>query len=368
MAALYQPWLSDGAKQFQKLAATGYPTPQTPAEIPAGCCLLFADGLRYDVGQKLSVEINKRGWPLESSWNWVRLPSVTATCKPAVSPVAGLLGGAVDEDQFRPQISAEGKVLTPDRYRKLLQGGGVQYLEQDETGDPAGRAWTECGTIDHTGHKDGLRLARRIAEEVRALVDRIRSLLEAGWKETRVVTDHGWLLVPGGLPKVTMPAYLTETRWGRCAVVRGGAHVEVPLVPWSWCGEVQIAVATGIGAFRAGLEYDHGGLSLQECLVPQLTVRPVAAAQTGKIESVAWRGLRCRIETSGVTSEWKLDLRTLPNDPTSLAGGAQPVEANGHVSLLVEDDDYLGKPAVLVLISPVGQVASKRSTLIGGED
>jgi hypothetical protein len=368
VAALYQPWLSEGAKQFQKLAVTGYPAPQIPAEIPAGCCVLFADGLRYDIGQNLGAEIEKRGWPLESSWGWVRLPSVTATCKPAVSPVAGLLGGAVDEDQFRPQISADGKVLTQDRFRKLLQDNGVQYLDQDETGDTAGRGWTECGSIDHTGHKDGLRLARRIAEEVRALVDRIRALLEAGWKEIRVVTDHGWLLVPGGLPKVAMPAYLTETRWGRCAVVREGAHVEVPMVPWGWCGELHIAVAPGIGAFRNGLEYDHGGLSLQECLVPRLTVRPVAAVQAGKIESVVWRGLRCRIETSGVTPDWKLDLRTSPNDPTSLAGGAQPVDANGHASLLVENDDYLGKPAVLVLVSPAGQVTNKRLTLIGGED
>jgi hypothetical protein len=44
------------------------------------------------------------------------------------------------------------------------------------------------------------------------------------------------------------------------------------------------------------------------------------------------------------------------------------VDANGNASLLVEKDEYLGKPAVLVLISPAGQVTSKRSTLIGGED
>jgi hypothetical protein len=165
-----------------------------------------------------------------------------------------------------------------------------------------------------------------------------------------------------------MPAYLTETRWGRCAVVREGSHVEVPMVPWGWCGELHIAVAPGIGAFRNGLEYDHGGLSLQECLVPQLVVRAVAAAYAGKIESVVWRGLRCRVETSGAAADWKIDLRTSPNDPKSLAGGAQPVDANDHGSLLVENDDYLGKPAVLVLISPTGQVTNKRSTLIGGED
>jgi len=28
-----------------------------------------------------------------------------------------------------------------------------------------------------------------------------------------VVTDHGWLLMPEGLPKVELPAYLAATKW-----------------------------------------------------------------------------------------------------------------------------------------------------------
>ena len=40
------------------------------------------------------------------------------------------------------------------------------------------------------------------------------------------------------------------------------------MVPWGWAGTVHIAVPPGIGAFRDGLEYNHGGLSVQECLVP----------------------------------------------------------------------------------------------------
>ena len=34
--------------------------------------------------------------------------------------------------------------------------------------------------------------------------DRITELLAAGWKRVRVVTDHGWLLLPGGLPKIDL--------------------------------------------------------------------------------------------------------------------------------------------------------------------
>lgn len=365
---LYEPWLADGATCFQKLVTAGdQPAPVEPGKIPEGCCLLFADGLRYDVGQRLLAEMADRGWEVEASWSWVLSPSVTATAKPAVSPVAGLLDGDPAEDEFRPRIKAEGKALTHPRFKQLLADQGVEFLAEGATGDPKGRAWTECGTIDRTGHKEGAKLARRIAEEIRGLIDRIRQLVAAGWKEVRVATDHGWILLPGGLPKVEMPNYLTETRWGRCAIVREGSHVEVPRVPWGWNAQVYVAVATGIGAFRAGLEYDHGGLSLQECVVPSFTVRTPAVESAAKIETSTWRGLRCRVEVAGAGAGWHVDLRTAPGDAGTSLAAPQPIE-EGRASLLVEDDDQIGVPAVLVLVSPDGQVVAKRSTLVGGED
>lgn len=368
ITAVYQPWLTAGATRFQQLVAAVYPETPPPAGGLEGCCVLFADGLRFDVGQRLLAEIEARGWQAEASWGWVRMPTVTATAKPAVSPIAALLTGSPEEDQFRPS-SADGKTLTHDRFKKLLEQQGFQFLDENKAGDPKGRAWTECGSIDHTGHKEGAKLARRVAEEVRSLVDRLRMLLDAGWKEVRVVTDHGWLLLPGGLPKVTMPAYLAETQWGRCAIVREGNKVDVPIVPWGWCAQVQIAVATGIGAFRAGLEYDHGGLSLQECLVPRLTVRSRVVPPAGKIDSVVWRGMRCRVQVSGVGEGWLVHLRTSPADPSNtLAGAPQSLDDEGRVSLLVEEDSRIGEPAVVVLLSPDGQVTAKRSTLVGGED
>ena len=38
------------------------------------------------------------------------------------------------------------------------------------------------------------------------IVDRIEQWLEKGIKSIRVVTDHGWLLLPGGLPKAELPS------------------------------------------------------------------------------------------------------------------------------------------------------------------
>ena len=140
------------------------------------------------------------------------------------------------------------------------------------------------------------------------------------------------------------------------------------MVAWGWCGDLHVAVATGIGAFRAGLEYDHGGLSLQECLVPSFTVRSSVAQELAKIESIAWRGLRCRIEVTGGGQGWQVDLRASAADAASSLVTPQPVDEDGRASLLVEDDNRIDDPAVVVLISPDGQVTNKRSTLVGGED
>ena len=57
-------------------------------------------------------------------------------------------------------------------------------------------------------------MCKRIGELLSGLVSRVEKLLEAGWKKVRIVTDHGWLLLPGGLPKSEMPGFLVETTMG----------------------------------------------------------------------------------------------------------------------------------------------------------
>jgi hypothetical protein len=242
--AVYRPWLEDAARRFQVLVnehplpsyavhATGAAT-TTRTRAESGCVILFADGLRFDIGQKLKAVILARGWQVDERWHWVALPSVTATAKPAVSPVADQLSADVEADEFRPCVAATGKVLTAERFRQLLAEHGYQVLAAGETGDPAGMAWTELGDLDHYGHMQGWKLAWRVDEVVREFVDRLTALLEAGWKQVRVVTDHGWLLMPGGLPKIDLPAFLAESRWGRCATLKTNVQVSGTLVSSYW--------------------------------------------------------------------------------------------------------------------------------------
>jgi hypothetical protein len=368
---LYQPWLRDMAERFQQLAPEVLEHPSrkaTKKELSKGTCILFADGLRYDVGQKRRAALDKRGLAVNAGWHWSALPPVTPTAKPALSPVADLLAGTADGDGFCPALADTEKKLTNDRFHQLLEGRGYQILKGDATGDPSGLAWTECGQIDRTGHDQGALLARRIEEEVHALADRTAALLTAGWKEVQIVTDHGWLLLPGGLPKEELPGYLAQDRWGRCAVPKPGSIVTVPQRTWHWSKSVWIALAPGISCFIAGKEYAHGSLSLQECLVPELKVKAAKTAPAASIKSAKWVRMRCKIEVEGNAAGLRVDLRTKLADAASSLVTAKPIEADGTVSLMVEEDSLLGTAAFLVLVTSAGQVVQKHSTTVGGEE
>lgn len=367
--ALYAPWLAQAAEAFQA-AVTQHPLPvagkQPNAEPKPGRVILFADALRYDVGQLLREHLEAAGMAVQQDWRFVALPSLTATSKPAISPAAASIDAHSQPSGFQPQVAGSDQALTTDRLRKLLQEQGCQVLLGQDTGDSSGTGWTELGDLDRQGHKEGWKLAWRIEEVLRDLCARIRQLFEAGWREVVVVTDHGWLLLPGNLPKRNLPHYLADTRWGRCATLKDVATTELQVVPWHWNPDVRIAMAPGIGVFREGLEYAHGGLSPQECIVPIFTVsRPISTAHAA-ITSAVWRGLRCRITVEGDAAGLLADIRLKTADPaSSIVTQAKPVEDDGQVALLVPDESHEGTAALVVLLDAEGHVVAKLPTLVG---
>ena len=371
--AVYRPWLERAAQHQQALAAND-PIPcadgtdQSDLSVDAGGVVLFADGLRFDVSQRLVGRMRQRGMEPELSWRWAGLPTVTATAKPAVSPVVSAIAGGSPGDGFSP-VTADGKqMLTTDRFRKLLKSAGYQVLAPSDTGDPSGRGWTEDGSLDKLGHDLKGRLAAQIDDQVELLLERIETLLTAGWREIRVVTDHGWLWLPGGLPKVDLPHYLTECRWARCAAVKGASKIDVPTASWYWNADERVALAPGIGCFKAGHEYAHGGLSPQESVVPVISVAASSAGEsTVVVTDVSWVGMRCRIHVQGDEAGLRVQLRTRVNDATTAFSEARDVGKSGDVSLLVEDEDQEGISAAVVVLDSSGRSVSQMPTIVGGE-
>lgn len=366
---IYTQWADETARGFQ----AAYQRNPLPAlrnfeviEVPAGCCLLFADGLRFDVGQDLAATLRTRGLAAEVAWRWSALPSVTATAKPAVTPVAKFFEGRELNEDFAPQASS-GRPVVAALLKATMATEGVEILESPETAPatPQSRGWFEIGNIDSLGHKVEAGLAQYLHTEVEQLASTVQQLVSAGWRTVRIVTDHGWLLLDGGLPKVDLPKHLTESRWGRSAVASTGTPPDTVQVAWFWNPAEVVHTPPGIACFNKTTGYSHGGLSPQECVIPVLTVRGEGRpAAVGQISAVAWAGFRCVVDCVGAPAGSRVDIRIGKPAGVSAIASPKQVPADGNLSIPV-DDEHEGKDLVVVLLGPGGEPLAQRKTKFG---
>lgn len=367
VTALYGEWLDRGARTLQSSLSHGVPEATHEEEGEPGTCIMFVDGLRLDVAHDVAAALSIREF-VEVQWRFAAIPTVTSTAKPAVSPIA--------PDLFQgPELAAStrdgGPALSAVGFRKLLADRSWQYIGDGSWGDPAGRGWTEGGDIDTQGHTLAGKFPRRLASEVKEIAERVLALLDLGWRRVVIVTDHGWLYLPGGLPKVELPIHATEVRKGRCARVAEGANVVMPTFPWRWNSSTAIAVATGSACFEADKEYEHGGVSPQELVTPRVVVErpPQAAVSTlpTAIRGVKWVGLRCRLQVADAPVGASGDLRTKPADAGTSLLDAPKAILDGKCSIVVPDDTKGGLAAIIVVLAPEGGVIAQRLTTVGGE-
>jgi hypothetical protein len=375
VAAILQPWLDDTAKRFQAAVQShGLPAPadQPPIAALPGGCLLFADGLRYDVARQLQKRLEEMAITGSLTTRWAGLPTVTATAKPAITPLIDQIQGQALPEDFAPNFR-NGKATSAAELRKALEAEGYGVLTDgtlDLLPSPEAKGWLEIGDLDHRGHQLQDQLPSVIGPEIERLALRIQALLAAGWNSVQIVTDHGWLYCPGGLPSAELPKHLTASKWARCAAIKGDSQVPVPTASWSWNASAHFATPAGSACFNTGStnSYAHGGISLQECLTPVLVVSGGGgSASAAAITEISWTGLRCNLEVSGGTAGMTADLRREAAGGPSVATTAKPID-DGGARLLVEDDELEGAAVVAVLLSPDSRVIAQRRTRVGGEN
>lgn len=370
---LYEPWLDGSARHFQSLVA------QVPSEARQAVgksttdkdtCVLFVDGLRFDLAGKLAAKLEEHSFRVNLSHRLSPLPTVTATAKVVASSIVDSIRGGNGED-FAPliQVKAGWRPLNAALLRECLEGTGVEFLDSNENRIPSGSnngGWTECGKIDSHGHSLQADLVHQLEAELDRIAERVKSLLGTGWRRIRIVTDHGWLLLPGGLPKVDLPIYLVETKWARCAVVKGEPNLNVPVSAWYWNADVRIASPPGIACFNAGNSYAHGGISPQECVVPEILIEPGASSVYATIKSVEWRAMRCRVNIESNDPKVRVDLRTnWKQESSSIVATVKEVGVSGEVSLAVADDAFEGAAATVVALDIDGKVITTQTTCVG---
>lgn len=381
----YLPWAEESARHLQKaVSQSGYPggnsSTQKAPSYGQGECLLFVDGLRFDAAKRLADLLADIGYRVDERITWAALPTVTPTGKPAVSPVRDKIKGPeanLDDDlnantDFEPSVAASGQSLKGGYHlKRLMKEAGWTILDSSSTGSGKGNSWCEFGNtnIDSEGHNRGWKLAFHLESILGEIQDRVVQLLVAGWKNVRIVTDHGWILLPGGLPKTDLPSALTQNKWGRCAVLKPGSATEESLYPWHWNPERHFALAGGISCYREGTEYDHGGLSLQECLILELNVSAGKALEKPsaiEITDAVWKGLRCTVALDGEFQGLTLDIRTQPGNPaSSKVVGTKPIKDNGTASVVIENEELAGTDAAIVLLDAKGKLVAVQDTIIG---
>lgn len=360
---IYKPWLEVFTEKFQQhfISPDSSQTPQPEAPV-----VLFIDALRYDVAKDLVKRLSNLG-EVELTHHITALPSLTPTAKPYNSPLSKEISRTSSIKDFRPSLN--GKDLTTNLFRNALSEVDYKYISSPAEIEPDAKYWLEIGTLDTRGHQEQSGMVRRIPELLDEAVDLIQRIHEQGIKKITIVTDHGWLLLPGGLPKATATKDLLEIRWGRCALIKEGAKVDLPQYPWTWNPEIYIAYAPGIAFFKANEEYAHGGISAQECIVPQITLSfKQNEALSGRISDVDWNNLICHITLEDAPDGFLVDIRRVKDDENSsvvFSKKAKRVVKDNKARLMV-DDTYEREAAHVILMNKEKIILDTKLVTIGG--
>lgn len=365
LRAVYLPWLDIGAMALQQLAADGkvpFAKPVKPPTPPKRAALLFVDGLRMDLAQRLAALLHAEGATAKMDYTWSGFPTITATCKRLASPAAALLAAA-SPDGLVPCF--EGKPAQKPVLLKAIETAGWVSSESLLEDKPV---WQEVGRFDERGHA----LGADLATQARDLLDEVAGIalqLARRGHRVRIVTDHGWLLMPGGLPQAPLVAGLTVAggKGHRVATLKEGAPTTYPRFPWSWDSGVLLATPTGTRAFYAGVEYAHGGVSPQECILPVLDVTAEPEAEPIVIKPT-WRRLRLNVEVQG-GARLMFDVR-LGSDISGesiLPRGPRALDDLGQVGVLIPDE-HEGKQVCMVVHPPNApqDVRARRIAVIEG--
>ncbi len=265
------------------------------AERPKPVAYFLVDAMRFEMGVELSERLPKTS---EVSVRHAvgALPSITPIGMAALQPGAsgsfsvveqvGKLGARI-EDAFLPDLPARRKFaasrvphlvdialdellsLQPTKLAKRVEGAQVVLVRSQE--------------IDHAGETGFTFQTRQVMDTViDNLARAIRKLAAVGVEHAVVAADHGHLFFPSDRDesmRIDAPGGATVDLHRRCWIGRGGATpagcIRVAASALGYDSDLDLVFPSGLGVFKAGgdLAYHHGGPSLQELIIPVLTVR-----------------------------------------------------------------------------------------------
>jgi len=367
--SIYKPWLQSITNKFQNLIEKdASPFSGQVANTETESFVLFVDALRFELAEEFCNRLLNQKYKVSLETNWSAIPSLTPTSKTNASPIATMVSLTSDIKDFRPQLQS-GKDLQTEAFRDALATRDFKFVFSPGDISTDYKCWQEIGNIDTKGHEEQSGMVKRVEELFEQVQEVLDVAFDKGIKRIKIVTDHGWLLLPGGLPKTQLHEGLTETRWGRCALIKEGAITDLLHLPWRWNPSIFIAYAPGISFFKANQEYAHGGISLHECLVPTMIIEnPNVSTSAAKIAEIKWVNLRCAVTTEGAKDGFTIDIRNkYNNSATSILEEESKIKAvKGNKVTLMVSDEAESQAATIVLLDETGRILDKKLTTVGG--
>jgi hypothetical protein len=286
----------------------------------------FVDAMRFEMGVELARQI-EGAKDLTVRAAVAALPSITPVGMAALLPGAsasfdlveakGKLAARIEGTEM-PELNERLKLLrakVPDVVEMTL--GKLLSSTSAKIAKDIGKASlvvVRSQEIDFVGEMDGDLLARQVMDTVIGNLARaVKKLAAAGIEHFVISADHGhqFSVRKEDDMKTDNPGGATLDLHRRCWIGHGGSTpagaVRVTGAELGYHTDLDFVFPTGLGVFKAGggLTFHHGGFSLQELIVPVISLR-MAAGKPVEVPGVQVRIEECPPKVTNRTFGLKL--------------------------------------------------------------
>ena len=262
----------------------------------------LVDAMRYEMGDELAARLRGQGEVVLRPAVGV-LPSITTMGMAALMPGASQSYDVVD-DNGKLVARVDGNLLGDLKARKKHLAARVPSSIDLELGDLLSMTRKNLEKklaaidlvvirsqdIDLFGESESTFHARTVMNTViDNLAQAVRKLASVGVERAVIASDHGHIYASREREeamRIEAPGGAAVELHRRCWIGRGGATpaatVRVSATSLGNATDLDFVFPVGSGVFKAGggLAFHHGGTSLQESVIPVITVRSKTVAES----------------------------------------------------------------------------------------
>lgn len=263
-------------------------------EISGGRTAYFlVDALRFEMGVALAQQLPDTE-DLAIRPAVAALPTITKIGMAALLPGASAGFSTTSRDKLAAVIDNAALSTFQDRQKflkarlpeaKEVELGKLLQMTKSQLGKSLGKSSPviiRSQEIDSLGETGGDWMARQLMDTIVGNIARaVRKLAQAGVEYFVITADHGYQfsLKKEEDMRTDNPGGDTVEIHRRCWIGHGGqtppGTVRVPGAKLGYDTDLDFIFPEGMGVFRAhgGLSFHHGGISLQEMIIPVITLR-----------------------------------------------------------------------------------------------